>query len=111
MKLEQGLQVVGLLHGYLAEPWSSNGKTGTNHILAVSRQYTDKFGQLKEETFQIGMAADVILIKHVSECVKKNEGKLVSVPVVATIRTGKDGKSPWLSYFMPKLAQIHVLGE
>lgn len=55
---KEGIFVMGRCVGFLAEPWSRNGKSGTNYRLGISRTYADRWGTEVTDVMQVDCAQD-----------------------------------------------------
>lgn len=101
-----GFYIQGVCKGYKNEPWSSDASK-VNHYIGVGFLRDDDFGDMKEDTKRLSLYSDAEEVKRLGTQAKNAKGKLVKVPVIPIAKDGKKGA--WLSYVVPKGADIQVI--
>ena len=106
-KIQNGYQVVGIMHGFQSEPWR-NDPTKFNHKLLLTNPYLDGHGFQQTEVMSIDIAHDDV--QRVQQIANEFKGKQVIFPCRCDAKKG--GKSGvWLSRFLPKGSTIVALSE
>lgn len=107
LTVQNGFQAVGIMHGFVSEPWS-NDNTKFNHKIILANPFLDGNGFQQTEVMSIDIAHDDV--QRVQKLANELKGKQVIIPCSCNARKGgKNGA--WLSRFMPKNSIIQALPE
>lgn len=105
MKIENGLYVVGVVQGFVSEPWR-NDKTKFNHRLVIRRDYQDRYGNPAQDYENIDVMNDDV--QRIQAFAAENKDKRVMCPVNKQARQGgKNGA--WMSTYLPSGLPIQVI--
>src|SRR3569832_1866216 len=86
MSIAQGTYQFGICVGTSSEEWHSNGKSGTNYRLGISRQIIGQFGETQDVVDAIDINKDDF--ERVSQQAKMLKGKPVYIQVIASSHAG-----------------------
>lgn len=107
LAIQNGFQAVGVMHGFMSEPWSTDN-TKFNHKIVLSNPFLDGNGFQQTEVMNIDVAHDDV--HRVQQLANSLKGKQVIIPCTCNARKGgKNGA--WLSRFMPKGSPIQALPD
>ncbi len=108
IKIMEGEYIAGTMLGYSETPWKNDANKFNRTVGVMTGQYTDQYGQSHSNTISVDVQFDdAERIKAIAE---KTKGSSVMIPVVHVAKAGgKNGA--WLSRFIPKGAEIKVLGK
>ena len=105
ISIQNGFQVVGVMHGFVSEPWT-NDHTKFNHKIILSNPFLDSNGFQQTEVMNIDVAHDDV--HRVQKLANELKGKQVILPCICNARKG--GKhGAWLSRFLPKGSLIQSI--
>lgn len=107
MNIENGFQAVGIMHGFVSEPWI-NDPNKFNHRLILANPFEDRNGFQQTEVMTVDVSYDDV--QRVQQLANQLKGKKVILPCRCEARKG--GKTgAWLSRFMPKGSAIHCISN
>lgn len=105
--IQNGFQIVGMMHGFKSEPWR-NDPTKFNHRILLANPFLDGNGFQQTEVLTVDVAHDDV--ERVQQLASQLKGKQVILPCRCDAKKG--GKSgAWLSRFLPKGSRIIPLAE
>ena len=86
MSIAQGTYLFGLCVGTSSDTWQSNGKSGINFRLGISRQVIGQFGETQDVIDAIDINKDDF--ERVSQQAKVLKGKPVYIQVIVSAQAG-----------------------
>lgn len=103
--MKHGHYVVGRLKGIAEIPWR-NGQ-GVSTKLGIACEYTDRYGEVKEETFELDVFSQEI--QRVAQTANQLRGQLVAVSYLRQQKKGPNGN--WFVYAIGRESTISPLSE
>lgn len=104
--MKHGHYVVGRLKGIKEKPWSSN--QGSSTYLGVAVEYTDGYGEIKENTFEVTVYSSEL--QRASQLANQFRGQVVALSYLPVQKKSKTGNR-WIENAFARDSDVVIADE